>query len=58
MTLSDLAKYSMARSIARPFCDSKATCYGSVVTNQPIANAHSAAKHWSGIFSTRCQTEI
>jgi len=56
--LSDLAKYSMARSIARPLCDSKATCYGSVVTNQPIANARSAAKHWSGIFSTRCQTEI
>jgi len=26
MTLSDLAKYSMTRSIARPLCDSRATC--------------------------------
>jgi len=26
MTLSDLAKYSMTRSIARPLRDSRATC--------------------------------
>jgi len=26
MTLSDLAKYSVIRSIARPLCDSRATC--------------------------------
>jgi len=26
MTLSDLAKYSMTRSISRPLCDSWATC--------------------------------
>jgi len=26
MTLSDLAKYLMTRSIARPLCDSRATC--------------------------------
>jgi len=31
MTLSDLAKYSMTRSIARPLCDSRATCYSVVV---------------------------
>jgi len=27
MTLSDLAKYSMTRSIARSLCDSRASCY-------------------------------
>jgi len=27
MTLSDLAKYSMTRSIARLLCDSRATCF-------------------------------
>jgi len=26
VTLGDLAKYSMTRSITRPFCDSRATC--------------------------------
>jgi len=26
VTLSDLAKYAMTRSIARPLCDSWATC--------------------------------
>jgi len=26
MTLSDLAKFAMTRSIARPLCDSRATC--------------------------------
>jgi len=27
MTLSDLAQYSMTRSIVRPFCDSWAFCF-------------------------------
>jgi len=27
MTLSDLAKHSVTRSIARPLCDSRAYCY-------------------------------
>jgi len=27
MTLSDLAKYSMTRSVARSLCDSWASCY-------------------------------
>jgi len=26
MTLSDLAKYSMTRSVARSLCDSRASC--------------------------------
>jgi len=30
VTLSDLAKYSVARSIARPLCNSWASCYSSV----------------------------
>jgi len=27
VTLSDLAKYSMTQSIARPLCDSRTSCY-------------------------------
>jgi len=32
MTLSDLAKYSMTRSIARPLCDGRATCTSKIMT--------------------------
>jgi len=33
MTLSDLAKYSMIRSIARSLCDSWASCYPRACTS-------------------------
>ena len=40
VTLSDLAKYSITRSIARPLCDSRATCYSQRSWRCLIINAH------------------
>jgi len=54
MTLSDLAKYSMKRSIARPLCDSRATCYDTrrndslLPTRQWIQNIFWAIRQTSG----------
>jgi len=52
--LSDLAKYFMKRSIARPLCDSRATCYDTrrndslLPTRQWIQNIFWAIRQTSG----------
>jgi len=49
MTLGDLAKYSMTRSIARPFCESRAilACFQFILHVQTIlmASSHLVTSH-------------
>jgi len=50
MTLSDLAKYLITRSIARSFCDSWASCSNSGRVSWPTVWWRSRVDRWSGEF--------
>ena len=58
MTLSDLAKYSMTRSIARPLCDSRATCSTLLIVGTQHDNWNTRIYRGLGLRVVRAVTYI